>query len=338
MGPTDRSRRREATAAVSRPWEAWKLIREVDLDAVHAEAERGFRVLLVAEAGGDAEALGALLTSAPDGGRHPWLVPVAAGLQPVATPLPDLAVLVSRSADLPPRLAIAAQRLGGHHVPFVTIVVGRTLGSQDGVVRPGEAARAAVRSLEPAHVAAVAQAVLSGAPATLRLAFARRLPPLRPALYTALIEDTARANALYALGSGVAESVPVLSLPFNLADIVILTKNQIVMSYRIALAAGRQGTIRAVLGQTLGVIGSGFMLRQLARQLVGLVPVIGIAPKVAVAYAGTWAVGRAVAAWAGGGPAVTRASVARFYAEALERGRQLSTAVVSHALLGRRKR
>jgi len=47
----------------------------------------------------------------------------------------------------------------------------------------------------------------------------------------------------------------------------------------------------------LGGIGSGFLFRQGARQLVGLIPVAGIVPRVAVAYAGTLAIGKTVVAW-----------------------------------------
>ena len=54
------------------------------------------------------------------------------------------------------------------------------------------------------------------------------------------------------------------------------------MSYRIALASGKKGTPRELVGEVLGVIGGGFLFRQGARQLVGLIPVAGIAPKVAV--------------------------------------------------------
>ena len=304
--------------------ETWRILREIDLGAVRAEAERPFRVRLLAEARGEAEQLARLLTGAAGSRAHPWLLCSAADLE-TRGPLPDLAVFVSRVPDLPPRLAIAAEALGRQRVPLVAVVVGEAA-AVDGVVRPGEAARAAVPALSAEHVETVAQAVASGAPGELRLSLARQLPPLRLPVIAAVIEQTARANALYALGSAVAESVPLLTLPLNVGDIVVLTKNQVVMSYRIALAGGRKGTARAVLGQTLGVVGSGFLLRQLARQLVGLVPVIGIAPKVAVAYAGTWALGRAVAAWAAGGPPVTRDSVKRFYAEALQRGRQVASA------------
>ena len=145
---------------------------------------------------------------------------------------------------------------------------------------------------------AVAQALLSAVSPGMRLAFARHLIPLREPLFAELIEETAKTNALYALTTGLAEAVPVLDVPLNLADIVVLTKNQLVMSYRIALASGKKGTPRDLVGEVLGVIGGGFLFRQGARQLVGLIPVAGIVPKVAVAYAGTLAIGKAVVTWA----------------------------------------
>ena len=86
----------------------------------------------------------------------------------------------------------------------------------------------------------------------------------------------------------------------TIGDVVVLTKNQLVMSYKIALAAGRSGRPRDLVGEIIGVLGGGLLFRQVARQLIGLVPVIGIVPKVAVAYGGTWAIGRAVTLWATG--------------------------------------
>ena len=316
-----------------KPWDVWKIIRELDLEAIRKEADRSFRVAVLGETAADALAMASLLSSGRKGERHPWVVASEAGLHAPLAPPPDVAVLVSRDPELSPRLAIAAQELAVAKVPAVTVVVGSE-SSMDAVIRPGEAARAAVGRPAADHLDAIAQALLSGAPPSLRLALGRQLPPVRDPLFGAIVEETARANAVYALGTGVAEIVPGLNLPMNLADIVVLTKNQIVMAYKIALGAGRRGTVRAVLGQTLSVIGSGFMLRQLARQLVGLVPVIGIAPKVAIAYAGTWAVGRAVSVWAGGGAEVTKASVARYYGEALARGRRVADALGDAARAG----
>lgn len=310
----------------------WRVMREVDLEAIRDDAERAFRGQLAAEEASDAESAAALLSGAR-GERHPWLAAGGLATLPSATSgagPPDVAVLVTRVPELGPRLSILAAELQGQRVPVVALVVGAP-GPLAGVVRPGEAARAAVASLDAAAVPALAQALLSGVPAPLRLALARQLPPLRPAFVSSLIEETARANALYALSTGVAESVPLLNVPLNLADIVVLTKNQLVMSYRIALASGKRGRPRDVVGEVMGVIGGGFLLRQLARELVGLVPVAGVAPKVAVAYAGTWAIGRAVGVWAGGGATPSAASVKRYYAEAVERGREVAAALATQA-------
>ena len=175
------------------------------------------------------------------------------------------------------------------------------------VAWPGEAARVAVVALEPSAVPAVAQALLAAVSPGMRLALARHLVPLREPLFAELIEETAKTNAMYALTTSLAEVVPVLDVPLNLADIVVLTKNQLVMSYRIAVASGKKGTPRELVGEVLGVIGAGFLFRQGARQLVGLIPVAGIVPKVAVAYAGTLAIGKVVVA---GPPTAPRSSPA----------------------------
>lgn len=310
--------------------DVWRLMREVDLEAIRSDSERSFRVQLAAEDPVDAESAASLL-SAAGGERHPWLSAGATLPAAASTGIaPDVAVLVTRTPDLGPRLSMLAGDLQGQRVPLVTFVVGAT-GPLAGVVRPGEAARAAVASLDAAAVPAMAQALLSGVPAGLRLALARQLPPLRAGFVSALVEETARANALYALSTGVAESVPLLNVPLNLADIVLLTKNQLVMSYRIALASGKRGRPRDLLGEVVGVIGGGFLLRQLARELIGLIPVAGVAPKVAVAYAGTWAIGRAVGVWAGGGVKPSAGSVKRYYAEAVGRGREVAAALAAQA-------
>jgi uncharacterized protein (DUF697 family) len=309
----------------------WRVLKEADLNAIRREAERPFQVLLVAQDVADAERLG-LLLSAPEGMRHPWLLPTdpADARHPASSGMLDLAILVSPAPDLSPALGFAADALRAAKVPVVTIVHG-SRSTMAAVVRSGEAARAAVASLDPAGVGAVAQAVLSAASPGLRLALARHLAPLREPLFAELIEETARTNAMYSLTTGIAEAVPVLDVPLNLADIVVLTKNQLVMSYRIALASGKKGSARELIGEVLGVIGGGFLFRQGARQLVGLIPVVGIVPKVAVAYAGTLAIGKAVVAWAAYGQALDAGTVKKLYRQALSRGKDVAQALVTQA-------
>ena len=128
-----------------------------------------------------------------------------------------------------------------------------------------------------------------------------------------------------------AEVVPILGVPLNLADIVVLTKNQLVMSYRLALAAGKQGAPRELLGELVSVIGGGFLFRQVGRELVGLMPVIGMVPKVAVAYAGTLAIARAVTVWASEGVRLSPDALKRAYLDAWQRGKRLARSLMRKA-------
>ena len=315
----------------------WRTLKEADLAAIRRDADRRFEVLVVAEDAGEAARLAQMLTGADR--AHPWLTlatPDEARDRSAAAGL-DAALLVSPGEDLPPALAAARDALGRAGVPLVTVVAGAATATA-AVVRPGETGRAVVPVLDASGVPALAEALVAAFDPTLRLALARQLPPLRPATFTALIDETAKVNATYALTTGLGEMVPVLNLPLDVTDMVVLTKNQLVMSYKIALACGKKGTPRELIGEVVGVIGGGFLFRQAARQLIGLVPVVSIVPKVAMAYAGTWAVGRAVAAWASEGRKLTPAAVRRFYREAWGRGKTVARAMAAQARKARPKR
>jgi uncharacterized protein (DUF697 family) len=110
---------------------------------------------------------------------------------------------------------------------------------------------------------------------------AARLPVLRRAVCDHLIASFARRNGLI----GAAVFVPGVDMP-------LLTLNQVRLVLRIALAYGEEiDNARAV--ELLGVVGAGFGLRAVARELLDVVPVAGWALKGAVAYGGTRAVGEA---------------------------------------------
>jgi uncharacterized protein (DUF697 family) len=284
----------------------------------------------------DAVAARPLLPGAPHA-HHPGLgraaAPAAGGR--AGSGLIDLAIVATPAPDAPTALLAAIDVLAAARVPTVTAVRARTQRQGDRLVRAGETARALVPDLDDAGLDALAEGILAAAPPPLRIALARQLPPLRPRVLSALIEDAARTNALYSLTTGLAEVVPVLNAPLNLADVVVLTKNQLLMSYRVALAAGKRGKGRELLGEVLSVIGGGLLLRQAGRQLIGLVPGAGIVPKVAVAYAGTVAIGRAVAAWAVGGERLSREAVRAFYREAWQRARTVAKDMVARARAAR---
>jgi uncharacterized protein (DUF697 family) len=319
----------------------WRVIREVDLEAIRASARTPFELLVIDEGDGQAGRLRSLLGPDPHVG-HPWIrvaeaVDVARSAAPNVTDgplaaLPALAIIVSPLAGLSSAQQAAAHALRRARVPLIVVILGNdTLGK---ALSHASERWIAVPALDPHAVEAIGEAIIEVAPVDLRLSLARQLPPVRPAVFEATIEETAKANASYALTSGLAEVVPLLTIPLNLGDMVVMTKNQLIMSYRIVLAAGRDGEPRKLLGEILGVLGGGMLFRQLARQLIGFIPVAGLIPKVAIAYGGTWAIGRAITLWATEGRTVTTDLVRSMSAEGVERGRAVAQKLVDQARAG----
>jgi uncharacterized protein (DUF697 family) len=334
----------------------WGILRETDLQAIRRGAESRFQVLIASDDVADAEQLARLIgegvgttgttpsdttiSQGASGGAtadgHPWLLTLDASMAApvISRESFNLAVLVSRRADLSSSLASIRDDQSARGVPIVVVVVG-AVGKTAAIVRRGETQRIVTSldltspDLNAGAFEAVGNALLTAVPPELRLGLGRQFSGLRTLLFTALIDETARANASYAFTTGIAEVIPVLNIAMNIGDVVILTKNQLIMSYKIALVAGKTGTPRHLMGEIFGVLGGGLLFRQIARQLIGLIPAVGIVPKVAVAYGGTWAIGRAVVLWATVGQALTTDSVRAFYDEGLKRGRQAARALVS---------
>ncbi len=112
-------------------------------------------------------------------------------------------------------------------------------------------------------------------------ALAAKLPRLRKAVCEEIVRSFSKQNAIL----GAAIFIPGADLP-------ALTLNQIRMVFRIAGAYGAEiDRERAV--ELLGVLGAGLGFRAVAREVVGVVPVLGWALKGAIAYAGTRALGEA---------------------------------------------
>jgi uncharacterized protein (DUF697 family)/predicted RNA-binding Zn-ribbon protein involved in translation (DUF1610 family) len=155
------------------------------------------------------------------------------------------------------------------------------------------------------------------------LALGRGFPLFRVAISHQLINETCFTNASYAFSTGLAEIVPVLDIPLNVADMFILSKNQAFLVYRLGLTLGFSTNWQDYLKEFGGVLGGGFIWRQVARQLVGLIPGWGIVPKVAVSYAGTYVVGQAILQWYLTGRHITRQQIAEFYRQAFLQGKQV---------------
>jgi uncharacterized protein (DUF697 family) len=184
--------------------------------------------------------------------------------------------------------------------------------------------------IRPAEVIAVAdpsrapQLLLERRPDWV-LALARHLPGLRPLAGDRIIQEFSRVNAQFALVSAVPQAVPIIAPLFPAAagaDLLVLTKNQVMMVIRLAAAHGQTPEPRARLREIGPVIGGAFGWRALARELVGLVPGgIGLVLKAMVAYAGTYATGRAAVFYYQVGRRPTRIEMRGFRREAAHRAR-----------------
>jgi uncharacterized protein (DUF697 family) len=315
----------------------WRIVSDVDLETPRQVARAKFTISIVSEAADDAEAVRRLLTG-PDAAAHLWVETGAPRPGEPLTPellaglagAPLVGIMVTRSQDLSPALKMAGNRFAVAGAPVLTVVIG-DISRTAKIIRPGERARVAVETLDEGALEAVTTALAGIANEDQQVALAAHLPPLRPVLSARLIDRTARANASFALTTGLAETIPVLTAPLNLGDMVVLTKNQLMMCYRLALMAGRDDEPRAMMGEIIGVLGGGVLFRQIARQLVGLIPIAGLLPKVAIAYAGTYAIGRAMVAWTTEGRQITVETVSTYTREGMVRGRALAEHLVEEA-------
>jgi uncharacterized protein (DUF697 family) len=163
----------------------------------------------------------------------------------------------------------------------------------------------------------------------LHLPLGRRFPLFRLTIARAMINDSSLSNAAYAFSTGLAETVPVLDIPLNIADIFILTKAQAFLVYRLGLLLGYTTRWQDYVTEFGSVIGTGFLWRQIARQMVGLIPVWGIAPKIAISYAGTYVVGHTVLQWYLTGRHIGREQLSNLYRHAFGSGREAAARLMS---------
>ncbi|HEY5388605.1 MAG TPA: hypothetical protein VIL79_11970 [Thermoleophilia bacterium] len=315
----------------------WKTVREMDINAIRNEAERGLAIACV----GQPAALlwtDRLLREGPD--RYPpgfdplALVPLAevAGSLGTVRAADLLIVTLDATASLEGAELAGLKALSAAPRPSQVVLL---FGEAPGAPTPwsvylDRGAAILVDPRSPAAAATVAGAVLDALPAEARLVAARRLPGLRGLFASRLTNEVSMSNAAVALASGVPSLVPFLGIPMSAADTVILTKNQALLVYRLALACGAPPEFQKRMLEITPVIGGAVMWRQIAGALVGLVPGYGIVPKTAVAFGGTYVVGLAAARWYETG-LLTDAERRRITAEAATRARDVARTMARQA-------
>jgi uncharacterized protein (DUF697 family) len=154
----------------------------------------------------------------------------------------------------------------------------------------------------------------------IRLSLASRIPAFRPAVVAGLIHDASWNNARIAVISALPGIIPFteMLLPATaLGDMVILTRNQAVLLLKIAASYGLPVHLRDRTKELLPVVGTAFGWRAVARELIGMVPGgIGIVVKGAIAFAGTYTVGRAASIYYSTGTSLKPPRLKKLYLDA----------------------
>ncbi len=168
----------------------------------------------------------------------------------------------------------------------------------------------------------------------LGLALARVLAPFRRPVVEKVITSISKENALFALLTALPNIAPgLLQLPWGAAeagsDTAFITVNQIRMLFLLAAANDRPVGYREQRAEIASVIAGAFGWRALARELVGKIPFGGgLIPKAAVAYAGTFVVGKSAERLYRIGYGFTREERRLAYQEAYERGKQVARSLL----------
>jgi uncharacterized protein (DUF697 family) len=130
------------------------------------------------------------------------------------------------------------------------------------------------------------------------LPLARHFPVFRRAVVDRTIQSVARENALFAIATALPDVVPsLIELPWAFgefaSDTFFLTANQLRMAFLIAAASGHEVGFTHQKAAIATIVGAAFGWRALARELIGKIPLGGgLIPKGAIAYAGTFAMGK----------------------------------------------
>jgi uncharacterized protein (DUF697 family) len=317
----------------------WTTLRELDVNAIREEAEQPLTIVCIGHEAALDEIEKLVHRGAnryPPGLNPLEIIPLAqASGRAAAVGAADMLILaVDARQALTRSEAEAFGRLEALATPFLVVLLYGERLPANGVVLPPAVATRTFAIADPAALDAadrLAGAVLERLPGELHLSAARRLPGLRAAFARELIASVAFTNATYSLASGLPEQIPLVSVPFAAADILVLTKNQALLVYKLALAYGAPPDFQARIREVLPVIGGAFLWRQAARSLIGLIPVWGLLPKVAVAYAGTYTTGMAAWRWYESGEIVSSEQLKRISREAIALGRARAAELIGRA-------
>lgn len=161
-------------------------------------------------------------------------------------------------------------------------------------------------------------------------ALGRWFPAFRAAATKAVIEETARVNAQFALVSNIPAAIPIVGgFVAAGADFFVLTKNQVMMVFKLAAIHGADLRDQwQIVREMIPVVGAGFLWRTLAREASSFLPfAAGTIPKVLIAYTGTVAAGRGAEFYYRFGEKPTREQLREYYEQATEAFKRVPLAI-----------
>ena len=304
----------------------WSIVREVNLVEMRAEIEQAARIIVVGAPGSERDGMVRLLRGETDsfGAIVEADFPTSRLQIPPVGPS-DVFVVVGR-----PEGPTAEERAGYRlildtEVPAILAITGRGIGSAGGTTSGSLHEFVAVLDVdldEPENALEELAHALVGLPDGTGLALARRAPALRDTIANRLIRDTSIANAQFALLSSLPAWVPLLgTLAGSAADVLILTKNQLLLVFKLAGIYGRDlQHWRPLLLEMIPVIGGALVWRTVARNLVGLLPTpVSAVPKTAIAFVGTMTVGELAGRYYRDGLPIDPAGLQEIQERALQR-------------------
>lgn len=167
----------------------------------------------------------------------------------------------------------------------------------------------------------------------LGLPLARLFPPFREEVSSRLISKISMENAAFSLATAIPNIAPLLGVGWAIgefaSDSVILTMNQVRLAFYLGAANDRPVGYADQRTEIASIIAGAFGWRAVARELVGKIPMGGgLLPKAAIAYAGTFVVGRSLERFYRIGYKYTRAERKAAYEDAFERGKQIAGGLI----------
>jgi uncharacterized protein (DUF697 family) len=266
----------------------WRLTRELDVNGLREAFERAVSVRVLGSDSAIASRVARLIEPDPTAGE------VSAGVLGVSSREHADAYVVAIGGPLEADARRMLSDLSVSEVPLVLVQSEEAAGmlvlgipaERIITIGPAEADEEVRDRLFRTLVMAAPEVMLSAG---------RRHPLLREPVAEHLIRDTSRVNAQFAALSSLPANIPLLGgLVGDMADMLVLTKNQVLLLFKLAGLYGRDLELgRQLIVEVVPVVGGAFVWRTTARALVGLLPsLLGLVPKTVVAYTGTYVVGQ----------------------------------------------